>query len=192
MRARIRTGARILELQEQLISAREQIRVEAMHDSLTGLFNRTAFFEAFGRELAAAEREGTPLAVLMTDLDHFKSINDRHGHQAGDMVLRESARRLRGALRAFDIAGRYGGEEFVVVAPRCGLEDAQALAERLRTSICETPMDAPAGLIRVTMSVGVAATAGAREPATLLGLADEALYRAKHGGRNKVELEFVA
>jgi diguanylate cyclase (GGDEF)-like protein len=191
LEARVRTGARIIALQEELIAAREQLRIEATHDPLTGLLNRAAFFEGFHTEVARARRYHTPLALVMADLDHFKAVNDRHGHLTGDMVLREAARRLRASLRASDVIARYGGEEFVVAAPDCGIEDALALAERFRASICARPIDVPGGPVAVTMSLGVAATADMDEADRLMRVADEALYRAKHAGRNKVELEVI-
>jgi len=191
LEARIRTGARIVELQEQLIAAREQLRVEATHDALTGLLNRAAFFDSFNKEISRARRYRTSIALVMADLDHFKAVNDRYGHPTGDLVLRETARRLRASLRAFDVIGRYGGEEFVVAAPDCSMNDALALAERFRTSICARPIEAPGGPVSLTMSVGVAATADMNEADRLVRVADEALYRAKYGGRNKVELEVV-
>jgi diguanylate cyclase (GGDEF)-like protein len=189
LEARIRTGARIAELQEQLIAARERLRIEATHDSLTGLLNRAAFFEGFHKEIKRARRYRTPLALIMADIDHFKAINDRHGHPIGDAVLREAARRLRGSLRASDVIGRYGGEEFVVAAPDCDLRDAVALAERCRTGICSLPIVLPDEEVFVTMSLGVAATLDMDEADRLLRVADEALYRAKNAGRNKVEVE---
>ena len=188
LEARIRTGARIVELQEQLIAAREQLRIEATHDSLTGLLNRAAFFEGFQKEVVRARRYKTPLALIMADLDHFKAINDQHGHPNGDRVLRETARRLRTSIRASDVIGRYGGEEFVVAAPDCRLEDAQALAERFRASICAVPVEIGGEWIFVTMSLGVAATCDMDEADRLLQVADDALYRAKHAGRNTVEV----
>jgi two-component system, cell cycle response regulator len=100
LEARVRTGARIAELQEQLIAARERLRIEATHDSLTGLLNRAAFFEGFQKEVVRARRYKTPLALIMADLDHFKAINDEHGHPNGDLVLRETAHRLRASIRA--------------------------------------------------------------------------------------------
>jgi diguanylate cyclase (GGDEF)-like protein len=189
LKARVRTGARIVELQEELIAAREQLRVEAMHDSLTGLLNHAAFLDVLDKEIARARRQQTPLAVIMADLDHFKEINDRYGHLVGDIVLRETARRLRTSLRASDVIGRYGGEEFVVAAPGCSTADAEALAERFRSSICDLPIDVPTGRIDLTMSLGVAAAMSAS--ANLLSVADEALYRAKHAGRNRIELEVL-
>ena len=186
LKARVRTGARIVALQEQLIAAREQLRAQATHDALTGLLNRAAFFEAFEKEVSRARRHRTPLALIMADLDRFKDINDRFGHLTGDIVLREAARRLGASLRAFDVIGRYGGEEFIVLAPGCGGADAEALAERFRASICALPFDLPDGPIYVTMSLGVAATSDMNESAHLLRAADAALYRAKEGGRNRV------
>ena len=191
LEARVRTGARIVALQEQLIDAREQLRVEASHDALTGLLNRAAFFEGFQKEVARARRYGMPVAVVMADLDHFKMVNDRYGHPTGDLVLRETARRLRASLRSSDVIGRYGGEEFVVVAPDCGMDDAHTLAERFRSTICSLPFDVPGGAVSVTMSVGVAATSDMDDADRLIRVADEALYRAKHAGRNRVELEVV-
>ena len=191
LEARVRTGARIVELQEQLIAANERLRVEATHDSLTGLLNRAAFFDAFHKEVTRARRYRTPLALIMADLDHFKAVNDRHGHPIGDAVLRETARRLRASLRASDVIGRYGGEEFVVVAPDCDMSDALALAERFRTSICALPIVVPYDEVFVTMSLGVSATSDMDDADRLLRAADDALYKAKHAGRNTVEVEAV-
>jgi two-component system, cell cycle response regulator len=187
LKARVRTGARIVERQEQLISAREQLRVEAMYDALTALLNRAAFFDIFKKEVARADRQKAPLALIMADLDHFKDTNDRYGHLAGDAVLVETAHRLRSRLRVSDSIGRYGGEEFVIVAPGCNAADAAALAERFRLSICGKPVDVASDSIPVTMSFGVAATSDMTKSSQLLRAADEALYRAKNGGRNTVQ-----
>src|SRR5262245_57376205 len=111
LRARVRTGARIIELQDQLIAAREQLRAEAMHDSLTGLLNRAALLDVLRKDVAMADRRNLPLALIIGDLDHFKETNDRHGHLVGDVVPREVAERLRTSMRASDSIGRYGGEE---------------------------------------------------------------------------------
>jgi diguanylate cyclase (GGDEF)-like protein len=189
LEARVRTGARLAELQEQLIMARERLRIEATHDSLTGLLNRAAFLDGFSKEIVRARRYQTPLALIMADIDHFKSINDRHGHPIGDAVLRETARRLRASIRASDVIGRYGGEEFVIAAPDCDMRNAIALAERFRTCICSLPITVAEDEVEVTMSLGVAATCDMDEADRLIKIADEALYRAKHAGRNKVEVE---
>ena len=188
LEARVRTGARIVELQEQLIAAREQLRIEATHDSLTGLLNRAAFFEGLHKEVVRARRYKTPLALIMADLDHFKAINDRHGHPNGDRVLRETAHRLRASIRGSDVIGRYGGEEFVVAAPDCTPQDARLLAERFRASIGTLPVEIGGEFIFVTMSLGVAATTEMDDADRLLQVADDALYRAKNAGRNTVEV----
>jgi two-component system, cell cycle response regulator len=135
LKARLNAGRRILNLQDQLITAREALRVQATHDSLTGLLNRGAILEVLGRELARSDRLGTSLGVIMADLDHFKHINDTHGHLAGDAVLREAARRMRLCLRSYDVIGRYGGEEFLIVLPDCDALSTLSLAERLRECI---------------------------------------------------------
>jgi diguanylate cyclase (GGDEF)-like protein len=188
LKARLRAGKRILELQQQLVSAREQLRVQATHDSLTGLFNRMAILEALDREMARAKRESAPLAVIMADLDHFKQINDTHGHLAGDAVLQEAARRMLATIRGYDSIGRYGGEEFLVVVPGCDLPAALVQAERLRECICAREICTGDVSLAVTMSAGVTVSAGRlRRPDQLLHDADEALYAAKSAGRNRVE-----
>ena len=179
LRARIRTGVRIVELHQQLTAA-------AMHDPLTSLLNRRAFFEIFEKEVARARRQQSSLGLLMVDLDHFKEVNDQHGHPAGDAVLREAARRLRARVRATDIVGRYGGEEFVLALPGCGLKQAVAIGEHLRDCISAEPFDIPSGRLTMTTSVGVVTTWDMAEAGHLLKTADEALYRAKAGGRNRV------
>ena len=187
LQARIRTGVRIIELQRQLIAAREQLREKAMHDPLTGLLNRGAFFEMFEKEVSRAKRQQNPLALVIADLDHFKQINDCHGHVAGDEVLQEVARRLRASVRATDAVGRYGGEEFVVLAVGCGLDEGLKIAERFRQAVSMQPILTPAGPIQVTTSVGVAAIADMNDAIQVFKDADDALYRAKFGGRNKTE-----
>ena len=188
LKARLRSGKRILELQEQLVTAREQLRIQATHDSLTGLFNRMAILEALDREVTRSNREQKPVAVIMADLDHFKNINDTHGHQAGDAVLRETARRMLASLRAYDSVGRYGGEEFFVVVPGSDLDAAVELAERLRQDVSAEPVCVAGAMISTTLSLGLAvSTAGLDRADPLLHQADEALYAAKSAGRNRVE-----
>jgi len=181
LKARLRVGKRILELHEQLVA-------QATHDSLTGLLNRAAILEALQKELIRTVREKNPVAVIMTDLDHFKHVNDTYGHLVGDAVLREAARRLGASLRAYDSVGRYGGEEFLVIAPNCNLAGGADLAERLRESICRMPIDASGEAISATMSFGVAAACSIKNVNQLLSAADEALYAAKKAGRNRVEV----
>src|SRR5262245_24684564 len=132
LKVRLRAGRRILDLQTQLMNAQEALRDQASRDPLTGIWNRTAIFDAVHRELVRADREGTQLAVVMMDIDHFKQLNDTHGHQAGDAVLREFTRRIAASLRPYDSVGRYGGEEFLVALPGCDQDSAVRHAERLR------------------------------------------------------------
>ena len=188
LKARLRSGQRILELQEQLVTAREQLRIQATHDSLTGLYNRRAILEALDREVARSNRENKPVAVIMADLDYFKNINDTHGHQAGDAVLQETARRMLTSLRAYDAVGRYGGEEFLLVIPGSDLDAAVELAERLRQGISTQPVCVAGAMISTTLSLGLAVSTGNLDRSEqLLHQADEALYAAKAAGRNRVE-----
>jgi diguanylate cyclase (GGDEF)-like protein len=155
-------------------------------DGLTGLSNRGVLEDRLPREWEACKRRGIPLAVVLSDLDHFKSINDTHGHSAGDEVLRQAASTLARAVRASDLVARYGGEEFVVVAPDCELGPALGLAERFRAAIDELEIVEHGARIPVTTSVGVAAfqDLSGTTPSELFRRADEALYRAKESGRN--------
>ena len=187
LRVRLHAGRRILDLQTELLRTREALREQATHDGLTGLLNRTSILEELDEELARSARNGSAVSVLMVDLDRFKSINDTHGHLAGDAVLREAARRLKTAARRYDSVGRYGGEEFLVVLPGCDFEDACAQAERLRDSIAAAPFLAPSQLLNVTASLGVACSRDC-PPEVLVRGADDALYQAKAAGRNRVVL----
>jgi len=190
LKARLRAGNRILELQEQLVSARDELRVRATHDSLTGLWNRGAILETLKNEMARSVRESTQLSIILADIDYFKRVNDTHGHQAGDAVLREVARRMQASVRVYDSVGRYGGEEFLIVSPGCGLSEAVNQAERLRRSVAAEEISVPGGQrLAATMSFGVATiTPELKEHGDLLRAADEALYIAKKNGRNRVEI----
>ena len=191
LRARLRAGARIVELQDSLIQAREALRDQAMHDALTQLLNRRAAMDFLSAELGRAARDPKPLTVMMVDIDHFKSVNDRFGHPAGDAVLCEVSRRLRASIRSYDSVGRFGGEEFLVVAPGCGTESGLVQAERLREVVSAQPVAVKDISIEVTVSVGVA-TSPEPKPQhleSLLSAADKALYRAKENGRNRIEGE---
>jgi two-component system, cell cycle response regulator len=194
LQVRLRTGKRIVTLQAELIEAREALRVQATHDQLTGVWNRRAILEVLGNELARSRREGLPVAIAIADLDYFKRINDTYGHIAGDTALCEAAGRMRALLRPYDAIGRYGGEEFLMVLPGCTSRSAFILAERLRISMSQEPVKVPEGAIDVTSSLGVASsdTIASMDATTLIRAADSALYRAKAGGRNRVELATVA
>jgi len=154
-------------------------------DDLTGIHNRRFIDERLRYELADASRRGEPLTALILDVDNFKSINDRHGHLAGDLVLREVARRLEGSLRRHDLLGRWGGEEFLVVAPRTGTEAGLAMAERVRMAVARSPVVVGSRAIHLTVSGGAATTDG-DDAHDLLRRADAGLYLAKRAGRNRV------
>ncbi|MBU3903946.1 MAG: GGDEF domain-containing protein [Gammaproteobacteria bacterium] len=158
----------------------------AMTDSLTGVPNRRALMDQ--GELVRAQRSGHPMSLLMIDIDHFKRINDIYGHPLGDEVLRQAAALMGKRLRAGDVLGRYGGEEFCVIAPDTDAEGALILAESLREILAATPLQTEAGAIAITISIGFTccATTGAREMKDLLAEADVALYQAKQAGRNRV------
>jgi diguanylate cyclase (GGDEF)-like protein len=189
LRARLAAGRRIVELQEELIAAREAMRLQAMRDSLTGLWNRRGILDALDRELARSVREGHPLGVVMGDLDHFKRVNDTLGHGVGDVVLRGAARRLAAIVRPYDSLGRYGGEEFLAVLPGCDLENAKKMARRLCDGLSARPIAHGGDSVVMTISAGVASTEGraGSSAAALLAAADAALYAAKQRGRNRVE-----
>jgi two-component system, cell cycle response regulator len=187
LKARIRVGLRLLELEDNLVQAREAMRFKATHDTLTGVWNRGAILETLEREVWRSRREGTSLGVLIADLDHFKSVNDTYGHQAGDAVLREVTKRMQSDVRPYDAVGRYGGEEFLVLLPGCNALVTREKAERLRETIFRTPVATTAGILNVTMSIGGAATTDWPQdtPNQILQMADLALYRAKEEGRNR-------
>ena len=187
LRARLRAGHRIVDLQAQLLLAREALREQATHDGLTGLLNRSAILEILGKELVRSGREGQPLSVLMIDLDHFKQINDQYGHLVGDAVLRESSARVRSAVRRYDSVGRYGGEEFLVVLPGCDGDAAKLRAERLRIAMVNQLFTIAARTIPVTCSIGCTTFTGAEDAESLIRAADTALYTAKHRGRNRID-----
>ena len=146
----------MVELQGELITAREALREQATTDPLTGVATRRTILETLDRELERSLRVGAPCAVVFVDLDHFKGVNDTHGHAAGDAVLRQAAATMRSTLRPYDLIGRYGGEEFVVVLPGCDAAGAQAAAERLRASIAAAAVAVGNATLRVTCSLGVA------------------------------------
>jgi two-component system cell cycle response regulator len=190
LHVRLRAGTRLVDLQAQLLSAREALREQATRDSLTHLWNRNSILESLSRELSRTEREGTPLGVVIVDLDHFKQVNDNYGHPAGDAVLCEAARRMQNSIRQYDFLGRYGGEEFLILLPGCSEAESYSQAERLRRQLTQTEIlvnDVP---LHITASFGVTA-AMPGDPWTADGLvrkADEALYVAKKSGRNRVEI----
>jgi diguanylate cyclase (GGDEF)-like protein len=160
-------------------------RSEAVMDQLTGMLNRNSLADRTVELAQQSQRTGQPVGLIVGDLDHFKQVNDSHGHAAGDAVLKDVAYRLRKQLRAFDLAYRIGGEEFLVLLPGADLEQTAAMAEHLREGIAAETVGAG---LRVTMSFGVSASSGgsAFEYKSVCARADAALYRAKRGGRDRV------
>jgi diguanylate cyclase (GGDEF)-like protein len=188
LKGRLRVGKRIIELQMDLLKAREELRERANKDLLTMLPNRSAIATTLDTEIARCHRDRRTVGVILLDIDHFKKINDTYGHFTGDAVLKETAIRLRGNMRPYDQVGRYGGEEFLVVLPNCDLDQAANQAERMRARLHLSPMIVDGVEIPVSASFGVTVSDGSeRGPDLFVRVADEALYRAKAGGRNRVQ-----
>ena len=187
--ARVRTQIRRKRFQERLLANHEASLAMALTDNLTGLFNRHYFTSHFEGLLRHAREQNRPIAVVMLDVDHFKSVNDTYGHAAGDQVLKELARRIQAGVRNFDLIARLGGEEFVVVMPETRTHEAQRASERIRQQIARTPfpISSPKNELPITVSIGVSGSeVGAEDSETMLRQADEALYEAKRTGRNRV------
>ena len=189
LRARLQVGKRILELEDKLVEARDEMRMRATHDGLTTLWNRTMILSHLQTAIELLAATGAPASVLLCDLDHFKSINDRYGHIVGDQVLREVGVRLQNAVRSTDVVGRYGGEEFLVVLNDCEPFDIMRHAERVRRSVMSTAFQTDAGFLNVSVSIGATSVPARPESLSLEQIvkqADEALYQAKDTGRNRV------
>jgi diguanylate cyclase (GGDEF)-like protein len=184
--ARIRVGKRMVELQAALVEARDTMAHQALHDALTGIFNRRAILETLEREISRARREGGTVSIGMLDIDHFKKINDTHGHQVGDEVLIGFVRTVQRSLREYDVTGRYGGEEFLIIAPVLKGEPFAGVYERVRSKVAATVFETTAGPVSITVSIGTVAGSGASPIDGMLRKADDALYRAKAEGRNRV------
>jgi two-component system, cell cycle response regulator len=189
LEARLRVGKRIVELERTLVRVQEQLSHEASHDALTGLFNRRAIMEELERELLRGGRSGQPVSLILCDIDHFKSVNDNYGHPAGDEVLRSIPPLICSALRNYDRAGRYGGEEFLIVLSNCPESAALNAAERVRHAVEAKPIVISGRELTVTLSLGVASSEVLHEGvSSLVKAADRALYRAKRSGRNRAIL----
>ena len=194
---RLRIAKRFLEMEDELRKAQGAIRYQTSHDPLTGLVNRPAVIDTLKRELARARREGSPIGILLAEVDHLKEVNDKHGQAAGDAVLREAARRIRSMVRPYDTVGRYGGEEFLAIVPGCDEKSSLSQGERLRAAVAGESMDvsqwgsyssAKEGKFKITLSLGVATADQANEAEPLLRAAEAALARAKQAGHDRVEL----
>jgi len=189
MNARLQIAERILGLETKLRETLDQMKILALKDSLTGILNRRAIIEAAEIELERTHRQNTSLSLLMVDLDHFKSINDRFGHAAGDRALKLVVEEILNKLRPYDQVGRWGGEEFLIVLPNTESEEAFQIADRLRVYIAESEMDLEVGeKQKLTMTLGVTSTSLGNNLNLdlLVKQADVALYLAKNNGRNRV------
>ena len=180
LRARVNAALRTKQMQDLLIE-------HAKIDPLTGLPNRRALNERLAQEWSRLMRHGGHLSLVMADIDHFKNVNDQFGHPVGDEVLRQVAGLLDDGCRESDMLARYGGDEFVIVAPETAPQSAADFVERLRTGICARPLEVRDKTVEVTASFGVAGNEGHSTPEEMIQAADQALYRAKSAGRNCVK-----
>jgi diguanylate cyclase (GGDEF)-like protein len=188
---RFRVGGHIFKfLADNHIEAQyhECVYAMATRDGLTAAFNKRYLLDALQRSITECERRVRPLALLMLDVDHFKAVNDTHGHLAGDEVLLGLCQRLRDLLRRDEVLARYGGEEFAVLVPETTLDDARSLAERLRSGVADAPLSTNQGPVNITVSIGIAGLLGGTSltPLDFITEADRNLYTAKTGGRNRV------
>jgi diguanylate cyclase (GGDEF)-like protein len=191
LEARLHTGRRILQLEDKLVEAREEMKFKATHDGLTTLWNRTAILALLASELSRAIRGNAPVSLILCDIDHFKRINDAHGHPVGDEVLREVSRRLLDSVRKHDAVGRYGGEEFLIVLGGCDHSNLQMRAEQIRRRIADHPFSVSGGALSIPVSLSAGALTvtvwDTQTPVeTFIKQADHSLYQAKAAGRNRI------
>jgi two-component system cell cycle response regulator len=189
--ARVRAGVRIVRLQKALLESNRKLEELSLTDQLTKLRNRRAFEQEFATMFSAAQRHSRPLSLGIVDVDHFKTMNDRYGHMAGDLVLRAIAQMLDANTRDSDIVARVGGEEFAVLLPDTPLFEAVQVAEKLRSSVASSIITVAGVDHHVTVCVGVACSSYSRlrDTQEIYRAADAALYRAKESGRNRVDVE---
>jgi two-component system, cell cycle response regulator len=189
--ARIRAGKRIIDLQKELLESNRRLELLSITDGLTKLHNHRHFQDELTRAFEESQRYQRPLSLAMIDLDFFKKVNDTYGHAVGDEVLKAAASLFRQSVRSTDLVARYGGEEFAVMMPETELQDAMTFAEKIRSLMESTPMETQAGIVHVTVSIGLASVPQTRTHTAkeLIVSADKALYRAKKNGRNQVEAE---
>lgn len=185
LRVRIRAGQRIVQLQSELLVAKQDLLIQSKTDSLTGVLNRRAILSQIETELSRAKREKKDLSLSILDIDHFKKINDTYGHMVGDDVIREVVKRISVAVRTYDSLGRFGGEEFLVVMPGAKELEAYSICERIRSAINVKDFAINGLKIHLTVSLGFVTGDGNTDIDDLIVRADKALYQAKGNGRNR-------
>lgn len=188
LKARLRAATRIIELEDQLAAAREALKMETARDPLTGLWNRSSILEILHREVHIARRQSSPLAVLMAGIDYFEQIDHKHGHLAGDAVLREAARRIRSSIRVCDSMGRYGRGQFVIVSPACERAGALTQAHRVRSRVCQETIKTYETDLPVTVSLGITVCYSNHQAHELMSAAHSALAEARKTGHNRTAL----
>jgi two-component system cell cycle response regulator len=190
IKARVRTGARIVDLERALRASQDALRVQSTRDGVTGSWNHASILDLLQKERERARRKSGSVGIVLADLDGFRQVNETLGHQVGDEVLREAARRMNSSVRPYDAVGRYGGKDFLIVLPGSDGLGALTVAERIRESFSRRPVRTSAGDVPVTLSLGVAAEGGDTpgDESALLQAADAALRRAQQGGHNRVAL----
>ena len=193
LKVRLRAGTRIIDLQRELVEAKDELREQATKDFLTRIWNRSSILDTLQRELIRGGRERRSVGVVLADIDHFKLVNDTYGHFAGDAVLKEFARRMQSSIRSYDAIGRYGGEEFLIILPGCDENCTAGQAERMRSALDE-PMIINDEPRVITCSFGATTWHPGDDvsPDSLIRVADDALYAAKHAGRNRVVCQMTA
>ncbi|RJQ78759.1 MAG: diguanylate cyclase [Desulfobacteraceae bacterium] len=196
--ARINTGIRILRLEQSLKNANEEIRLLSITDPLTGCFNRTYLGERFSQELSRSLRYNHALSVVLTDIDHFKKVNDTYGHQAGDLVLKSFAKCIMEQIREkIDWVVRFGGEEFLIILPETGGAGLERVAERVRVAVSKMPIPCGQNNLEITASFGGACANFSQKKdlgmtmEQLIDQADEQLYRSKREGRNRTNIKVL-
>lgn len=186
LQARLRAGRRIVDLHNKLLTTQHKLRHLARIDYLTSILNRRAIIERLQQEMARSRRENTPQCLAMLDIDHFKTVNDTHGHHFGDKVLVEFVARVQSVLREYDILGRFGGEEFLLIIPGSDLSHASEICERIRTAVGMRELQILSQTLHITVSIGVADWDGRASLDELITLVDDALYKAKGQGRDRI------
>jgi two-component system cell cycle response regulator len=188
LRARLQTGRRIIDLEDKLLVVQNQLKDIASRDGLTKVWNRSESTKFLEEELERGQREGMPTGVILLDVDYFKKINDFYGHDIGDQALLKVVSRIKKKVRKSDKVGRYGGDEIIIVLPRCSTSEIARIAERLRLSVANKGIKTELDMVPLTISLGCAASdvTGILSPDKFIKAADEALLRAKNEGRNRV------